>query len=312
MVLGGMRFSLFSASLFCFFSAFSSSQAAEIPPEFKSQLAAELTVAPAESRLMYKASPQKFKEFVEGRLIDEHIAQYARGARLDEAAPVRAVIGAFVRDTLVRASMADLIERERKTLPDLEGLAKQYYLAHQSEFTNPESAKVAHILIRVDLETMTDQQISAAREKAEATLKRLVAGEDFVVLAAEVSDEKATSGRGGELPRRITRDSVVPPFAAATWALKPGEISGVVRTRFGYHIVKLLDMAPASVEPFDQVKGKILGKLEGELIAPKRVRFAESFRYDGIERDVEKLSAELMEGLDGPGQKEPVSRKAKD
>jgi parvulin-like peptidyl-prolyl isomerase len=75
-----------------------------------------------------------------------------------------------------------------------------------------------------------------ALERAKAALARATAGEDFGVLAAEYSDDRASKVNGGKLGR-FTRRMMIGAFADAAFALKPGELSGIVETPFGYHVI---------------------------------------------------------------------------
>ena len=83
------------------------------------------------------------------------------------------------------------------------------------------------------------------RDRAEGVLAKLTAGADFATLAKEVSEDKGSAARGGEIPGWIERDKTVPPFEKAAFALKPGELSRVIRTRYGLHIIKLLEYRKA-------------------------------------------------------------------
>jgi peptidyl-prolyl cis-trans isomerase D len=81
-------------------------------------------------------------------------------------------------------------------------------------------------------------------------------GEDFAKLAKENSDDPGSKEQGGELGWS-GREAYVKPFADALFALKPGELSGIVTTQFGYHIIQLEEVRPASQKPFDEVRADL-------------------------------------------------------
>lgn len=265
---------------------------AEASPFFN-QLLAEVEAAPAPVRGELRRDDEKLREFIAGRLHDERVAQYARERGVDRRADVRAVVGAFTRDTLAKTVFADFQKAEIAKLPNLEALARQYYLVNSAQYEKPEAIRVAHILVKVDVEEMSDDEMAERRAHAEMILERVRKGEDFGDLAREFSEDKASAKNGGELPKAAPRDSLVPPFERAAWALKPGETSGLVRTRFGYHIIRLLDVVPVSVQPFEEVKASIIQRIENEILAPKRAAFIDSFRDQHLEAEADALLPEI-------------------
>jgi len=259
---------------------------ADADKAFVRQLAAEIAVAPPEARRTFEKDEGKFREFVAGRLHDQRVATYARTVGLENSVEVRAVIGSFIRDTLVQAAVKDLLARERLSLPALEKLAREHYLANRQNYLTPETARIAHILIKADVETMSDAEIAERRVRAESLLARARAGEDFAELARTNSEDSQTVRRGGELPKPVTKDSLVPKFADTAWALRPGEVSEVVRTRFGFHVIRLIEVIPESARPFDEVKGAIVARLENDMLAPKREAFIDRFRDATLDAEV--------------------------
>lgn len=132
---------------------------------------------------------------------------------------------------------------------------KKMYDANQKEY---ETVKASHILIafkdspaaQKDKPELTDDQ---AKAKAEDIRKKLVAGADFAETAKKESDDVGSGSRGGDLGP-FGHGQMVPEFEAAAFAAKPGEITPVVRTQFGYHIIKV---EAHDMTPFDNVKASI-------------------------------------------------------
>ena len=129
-----------------------------------------------------------------------------------------------------------------------------FYKENPTYFQAPEEVSARHILFKA--EAGADEPTkAAAKAKAEAARKRALAGEDFATLAIELS-EGPSGPSGGDLGL-FSKDRMVPPFADAAFALKVGEISGVVETRFGYHVIKVEERHEARTVPLDEVKDQI-------------------------------------------------------
>lgn len=148
--------------------------------------------------------------------------------------------------------------------------AKKYYSENKSKFETPEQVRASHILIKPDT-TDPNQAKATARAKAESLLKQIKGGADFAELARANSD-CPSSKQGGDL-NFFGRGQMVPAFEKAAFALKPGQVSDVVETQFGYHIIKATDHKDASATPFEQAKDDIL-KL---LTQTKQAEFAEEY-----------------------------------
>ena len=116
---------------------------------------------------------------------------------------------------------------------------------------------MAHILFSVNEED-AEKRDDVVKAKATQTLEALRKGADFSVLAREQSEDPGSKFSGGELPGWSEKGKLVPPFEAAAYALKPGELSELVRTRYGYHIIKLLEKREARQQSFEEVKEPIV------------------------------------------------------
>ena len=118
----------------------------------------------------------------------------------------------------------------------------------------------------------SDKDKKAAKKKAEGILKRVKSGEDFAKLAAEVSDDPGSKQKGGELGF-FPRGRMVKSFEEAAFALKPGEVSGVIQTQYGYHIIEVEEKKPAGFESFEEARESIDQKLTQEQAKAKVVAF---------------------------------------
>lgn len=157
-----------------------------------------------------------------------------------------------------------------------EAEAKKFYDENRDRyFSKPEAVRASHILVGSD-ETSSPEERKKAKEKAEALLKRLKAGEDFAALAKAQSSCPSAS-QGGDLGA-FGRDQMVPAFEKAAFALKPGEMSGVVETEFGYHIIKVTERQEAGAEKFENVKEKITDFLKKEKVQQELSSYIDQLR----------------------------------
>ena len=137
-----------------------------------------------------------------------------------------------------------------------------FYRRNLDRFETPEQAQAAHILVRVP-EGADEATRKQKRAQAEKLLADAKGGKDFAALAREFSDDKASAVNGGDLGS-FGRGMMVAPFEQAVFGLKPWEISNLVETQFGYHIIRLTSLHEAKVKPFNDVKEEIKRGLRGE------------------------------------------------
>ena len=140
---------------------------------------------------------------------------------------------------------------------------KKFYDENKDKFKTEESVRASHILIGVS-DKATAEDKKKAREKAEAIRKRLLAGEDFAAVAKKEST-CPSAPQGGDLGF-FSKGQMVPEFEKAAFALKPGDISDVVETKFGYHIIKVAEKKPAGTVSYDEAKKNIEQYLKGQKV----------------------------------------------
>jgi len=148
-----------------------------------------------------------------------------------------------------------------------------YYQNNLEKFRQPKKVKVRHILIKAD---QKDSEASAvAKKKAESIREEALKGKDFIQLAKRHSEDTGTKDQGGDLGF-ITQGQVVPEFEKAAFSLKPGEISEIVQTPYGFHILKVEEVVEAKTEPLEKAKGQIDALL--------RNRAARGLAYDAADQ----------------------------
>jgi peptidyl-prolyl cis-trans isomerase C len=140
---------------------------------------------------------------------------------------------------------------------------RAYYNNNPARFLEPERVRASHILIKVN-ETDDDAAKAGKRAKIEGILASLKKGADFAE-AARANSDCPSKEQGGDLGY-FERGRMVPPFETAAFALKTGQMSDIVETQFGYHIIKVTDHAKQSSVSYEQAKAQ----LEGYLTDQKR------------------------------------------
>jgi peptidyl-prolyl cis-trans isomerase C len=222
-------------------------------------------------------SREQVSRFISNMLIDRRMEKAALAAGTADLPEVRAGIARATRNVVVRAFVDAEAEKLAQTLPDLDGLAKERYEVNKGSYVIPEAIRVAHILLRVNAED-PESSNEAVRAKAESLLAELRGGADFGELAKTHSQDPGSARNKGELPGWAEKGKLVPPFEEAAYALNPGEVSGLVRTRFGYHIITLLEKREARQQTFEEVKEPIVSALRNEFLGRKRVEWTKAFQ----------------------------------
>lgn len=234
----------------------------------------ELETVPPQIRAAM--SKDQMSRFISNMLIDRRIADAADTAGIAELPKVKAVIARATRDIVVRAYIEFEMDKAAASLPDLTELARERYMTTLDTYVVPEAIQVAHILFAVNEED-GNKRDAVVKAKAKEVLKALRGGADFAELAKEYSEDPGSKRTGGELPGWSEKGKFVPPFEVAAFALKPGEISDLVRSRFGYHIIKLQDKREARQQSFEEVKELIVTMLRNEWLGRKRAELLKPF-----------------------------------
>jgi peptidyl-prolyl cis-trans isomerase D len=200
------------------------------------------------------------------KLSDDDVNQYYKSHQNDFMPPEQFKV------SYIELSAKKL--KEKVSISDKE--AQKYYQEHQDQYSTQEQRKVSHILVK-------------DKSEAEAILKQLKAGKDFTALAKEKSQDPSSAKQGGQLDW-FEHGVMDPEFEKAAFALKKaGGLSGVVKSTFGYHIIRLDDVKPSAVKPFKDVQSDIVSALSDE-------KAADSFYK--LQSELEKVAFESPDSLD--------------
>jgi len=202
-----------------------------------------------------------------------------------------------------------------------EGAIKDFYVKNQDKhFKHPEQVKASHILISAseldirskfeaegkklsadELNKKVKAELDAAKNKAEKILAEVKANPNkFAELAKKESQDPSSAEKGGDLGF-FDNKQMVKEFSKVAFSIKPGEISNIVKTEFGYHIIKVVDRKKAGLIPFDEVKPQIAKYLEQQTKMQSIQKLIESSRnnakivYLDKEYDPKKIETEIRE-----------------
>jgi len=188
-------------------------------------------------------TPQGRKEMLDTMIIRELILQQAAKDGLDKGADIEEKLQDLKKRLIVESFLKKKVEAESKVSDeDL----KKFYEQNKDKFKSGEQIKASHILVKTEKE-------------AKDILAKLKSGGNFEELAKKNSVD-SSAAKGGDLGW-FGKGSMVPAFEKAVLALKEGQISDVVKSDFGFHIIKLTGKRPAGIRPFEEVKEQIKGAI---------------------------------------------------
>jgi peptidyl-prolyl cis-trans isomerase D len=133
---------------------------------------------------------------------------------------------------------------------------QQYYNGNIAQYQTPEQVRASHILLNTG-----GKDEAAVRKQAEDILQQVKAGADFAELAKKYSEDEGSKATGGDLDY-FSRGRMVPEFEAAAFSLEAGQISEIIKSQFGFHIIKVVDKKPAVTRSLDEVRPQIEEQLK--------------------------------------------------
>jgi peptidyl-prolyl cis-trans isomerase C len=154
--------------------------------------------------------------------------------------------------------------------------ARAYYDAHGDQFGRPEAVHISQILVGVSADDPPARR-AEARSKAEAIMKELRGGQDFAEMARRHSDA-AEAQKGGDSGWVWLGGGALPPVERAALALRPGQLSDIVESRRGFHIIKAIERRPAGAVPFEEARGPIVERLAADARRDQLRAYAASLR----------------------------------
>ena len=243
---------------------------------------------PEKERAGFFNSPTRIQNVILGMLLSRQLATQAHTAKLDEDPLVKRRMQQAEEDTLATVAVDNF--RKQLKVPQFDSLAQEYYTVHKEEFVVPGPVAVKHVLVS------TKQR---SDEEAKARIGEVVAAahahpDQFDALVEKYSDDPSMKDNHG-LIEDAASTKMVAPFAKAAAALKqPGELSPIVKTDYGYHVLKLVSRVPDQQQTFAEARAKLIAKLRQEWIDKQVKDYTDNLQGLPLEANPE-LVASLRE-----------------
>jgi len=197
------------------------------------------------------------------------------------------------KSKLADEATAEVVAERELNITVTDEEAKKYYDEHPSQFEEPERVRAAHILLvtvdPVTREPLSADQKAAKRKLMEDILKRARDGEDFAKLVKEYSEDPGSKDTGGEYT--FARGQMMPEFEAAAFMLNTNQISDIITTAYGYHIIKLLEKLPAKKLTYEEVADDLKDALKQQAMVKQMPQYMAKLRN---EANVEILDEKLV------------------
>lgn len=215
------------------------------------------------------------------RQVERALEDYLRREALSEAiaqtdALDQQAIEAEVNEFRKQLVISRYFQQHLKDKVDDAAIANYY--AQNADDYRAERAHLAHILIRVD-EDMSEEERQVAHTTITEARSRIARGEDFAEVAREMSEDQSSANDGGDLGW-MKKGAVDAAFSRTAFALEPGEVSEIVTTPFGFHVIKLIDGPETVSQPLEAVRGDIRHQLRQQARDAESRQLLESINVD--------------------------------
>ncbi len=177
---------------------------------------------------------------------------------------------------------ADALKAREPVTPDE---IQQRYQANLQTYSTPEQVRASHILFKTD-----GKNDAAQKKRAEEVLAKVKAGGDFAALAKQYSEDEGSKAKGGDLDY-FAKGTMFKEFEDAAWALAPGQVSGVVKSPAGYHIIKMVDKKAATTKTLAEVTPQIQDQIRTEKAQAEAQKLADDISKDiSTPADLDKVA----------------------
>jgi parvulin-like peptidyl-prolyl isomerase len=232
---------------------------------------------PKEHREKFIDSPQRIRDMLNNLMLTKQMAQQARAAHLDQQPEIQSQLRAADDEVLARARMKEFMASIK--VPDLCDLAREQYISHKELYKVPAKTDVYHLLISTDIHSDSEAKALAEKARGEA----LADPKNFAALVEKYSEDNSKATNKG-LMKDAASAAFVQEFREAAGALtRVGEISPVVRTSYGYHVLQLSSRSPERQQSFDEVREQLTASVREQYIDTQRRDFVNRLNNEKLD-----------------------------
>jgi parvulin-like peptidyl-prolyl isomerase len=240
---------------------------------------------PEKDRAGFFDSPKRIEGVIMNMLLQRQLATEARAAKLDADPQVQLQIQLATDDTLARIDLEHF--RHVLKLPDFDELAQEYYSSHKDEFVVHGAVDVKHVL--VSSKDRSEAEAKARIGEVEATAR--AHPDQFDALVEKYSDDPSKDKNHGLIEDGASA-KMAAPFAQAAAALKkPGDISPITKTEFGFHVLQLIERKPDRQKTFVDVHDDLIAKMRKDYIEKQSADHASKFRGNPLEANPDLVAS---------------------
>ncbi len=253
----------------------------------KQQFISALNRMDGATRNKFLSDENRVFKAVKNFYINKVAVERAKKTGAYNSAKMQALIEKAIDDVVIKELFTQF-QTEKLAEKNFEKLASDYYRANVEQYKIPDEISAAHILILTKDTSKTD-----AKKRIDELRARIVNGESFETLALEFSEDPSVKNNSGSLGY-FSREKMVKSFSDAAFQLENiGDISPVVETKFGYHIIKLEGKKETAYQTFDQIKSTLIEKLK----ETERNRLIQLYRNDLLGNEDLKVNTEAIKSM---------------
>ena len=258
---------------------------------FKAQFLGALERMDEKKRKQFLSKENRVFKAVKNYYITKAALAKAKQSGLYETPKMQALIEKAVGDAVLQDMYQTYLEKELAKKKFI-GLAEDYYKGNKEQYKTAPEVDASHILIDYKAQSKEEAQVLAEKVR-----QQLVDGEDFVTLAKQYSNDPSVVNNQGRLGF-FSKEKMVKSFSEAAFALKEtGDISPVVETDFGLHIIRLEAIKDSGFIPFEQVQKKLVADLKKKEV----VKINERFKAELLDSKNIEINREAIQSLVTPG-----------
>lgn len=243
---------------------------------------------PLDQRAGYFDNSKRLESTLRQLLVERQVANDARAMSLDKDPDVQRQILIATENALATARVAKIRETAQASIPDMGELAQERYQANRDNFNVHEVLDVVHILISTSRHSDEEARALAEKVRAEA----IADPQKFAELVTKYSEDPSAKDNVGLMRQAGDSTKYVPEFAQAANALTtPEEVSAVVKTKFGYHVLMLVKKEPARNRTFAEIKDDLLKELGDEYVTQQIHQYMQAMQNHEVESNAELVNS---------------------